>query len=82
MTTREELKSMYENKFFYEVVKPKTVNGTIQLFGPHDNILYTNPVKNSEGEEPNPIYKFVQVIDGRVVQAFTENEILVTDRVL
>lgn len=87
MTGKEEAKKLYEGKFFYEIVKPKS--GGIQLFGPFDNIFYVNKVlpkdvsdrvvsKNENDKE----YKFVQVIDGRPTVAFTEEEILVTDRKL
>ena len=91
MSGKEEARKLYEGKFFYEIVKVKYGRnaGTIQLFGPFDNIYYVNKVlpkdvsdrivkQDEEGKE----YKFVQVVDGRPVQAFTAEEILVTDRKL
>lgn len=72
--------NVYEGKFFYEVVKPKS--GGIQLFGPFDNIYFAASTKNSLGEEPTKPYKYVQIVDGLPVQAFFEEEILVTDRKL
>jgi hypothetical protein len=90
MVTKDEAKALYEGKFFYEIVKPKT--GGIQLFGPFDNIYYTEPAVDNRFDHlrrtwstdaaPQKRYKFVQVIDGRPVVAFTEEEILVTDRKL
>jgi len=83
------MNSLYEGKFFYEVLKPKT--GGIQLVGPFDNIYYVSENEDarykigrlfSTDAKPQPTFKFVQVIDGQPVQAFTEEEILVTDRKL
>jgi hypothetical protein len=70
MTTREEAKKLYEGKFFYEIVKVKAGRhaGTIQLFGPFDNILYANPIDKDVKSE----YKYCQVVDGKVVAAFKE----------
>jgi len=67
--TKEE-KALYEGKFFYEVVKVKKGRnaGTIQLFGPFDNIYYVSPYAGA-----SPKLKFMQVIDGKPVQAFTED---------
>lgn len=76
---REEAKKLYEGKFFYEVVKH---DDRIELFGPKDDIYYVNPIANSKGEMSDSTYKFVQVVDGKPVQAFTEEEILVIDRKL
>lgn len=70
-------KHLYEGKYFYEIVKPKT--GGIQLFGPFDNIYYATTIGD---EESNFKIKYVQVIDDKPVAAFTEEEILVTDRKL
>jgi hypothetical protein len=86
--TRNEAKKLYEGKFFYEIVKPKNTGG-IQLFGPFDNIFYINRdlpkdvtdrilPRNEDGKE----YVFVQVVDGKPTVAFTQEEILVTDRKL
>jgi hypothetical protein len=85
--TKDEAKKLYKGKFFYEIVKPHS--GGIQLFGPFDNIYYVNRdlprevtdrivPRNEEGKE----YAFVQVIDGRPTVAFTQDQILVTDRKL
>lgn len=75
---KEEAKKLYEGKYFYEIIKPISGRwaGYIQLAGPFDNIYYASHI-NGESK-----YKFVQVIDGKPVQAFTEEEILVTDRIL
>lgn len=83
MTTKEEAKQLYEGKFFYEIVKVKKGKnaGTIQLFGPFDNIFFTVPLPEEHARYAGP-YKYVQVIDGKPVQAFSEEEILVTDRKL
>jgi hypothetical protein len=67
--------SLYNNKFFYEVVK---YDDYIKLIGPFDNIRYA--VDADTGEET--YYKFVQIIDGMPVQVFTEEQILVTERKL
>ncbi len=83
MTTKEEAKKLYEGKYFYEVVKP--FPGMIQLWGPFDNIRYIAKdysVGFSTEDINHPEIKFAQVIDGKIVQAFEEHEILVTDREL
>lgn len=84
----DEAKNLYEGKFFYEIVKPKSGRyaGYIQLHGPLDNIFYaTRKLMTADllwiNGEPKE-YKFVQVIDGKPVAAFTNEEILVTDREL
>jgi hypothetical protein len=81
MTIKEEAQKFYEDKYFYEIVKIKSGRkaGTIQLFGPYDNIYY---VERPLGEKTDRVYKYIQVINGLPVQAFTEEEILVTDRKL
>lgn len=73
--SREEARKMYEGKFFYEVIKTGK-EGLVLLNGPRDDIYYAAPVETEKESE----YKFLQVIDGRPVQAFKENEILVTMR--
>lgn len=87
--TKEEATKLYEGKFFYQIVKPTSEYGDITLAGPFDNIYYIEKsAANHVGKlfstdaAPTPEYKFVQVVDGVPVQAFTESEILVTDRVL
>jgi hypothetical protein len=80
--SKEEAKKLYDGKFFYEIVKSRTVEDSIQLLGPYNNIYYATSDINSQDEKTNSIYKFVQVIDGKIIQAFTEWEILVTDRKL
>lgn len=74
---KEESKKLYEGKFFYEIVKVKAgrMAGTIQLFGPFDNIHYAN-------EEATGKPGFVQVVNKKPVMFFEINEILVTDRIL
>lgn len=79
----------YEGKFFYEIVKPISGRnaGLIQLAGPFDNIYYAEPSRDSQEKivrlfPKKDKYKFVQVVGGTIVQAFTEEEILVTDRKL
>jgi hypothetical protein len=82
--TKENAKKLYEGKFFYEIVKVKAGRhaGTVQLFGPFDNIYYlSDHVKNDVSHELSK-FKFVQVIEGRPTVCFTEEEILVTDRKL
>lgn len=76
---RKEARKLYEGKFFYEIVKT-TKSKVLKLVGPFDNIFYTVK-KNTVGSNFEN-YKFVQVINGMPVQAFTEDQILVTDRKL
>jgi len=73
---KEMAKALYENRFFYEIVKTENEN-ELKLVGPLDTIRYTVPLE----EEKNG-YRFVQIIDGKIVQAFKEHEILVTMRKL
>lgn len=81
----------YEGKYFYEIVKVKSGRnaGTIQLFGPFDNIYYIDDYSCSHisnvldtGECLNQKFKYAQIINGNPVQLFTEKEILITDRKL
>ena len=64
--SKAEADRLYKGKFFYEIVNGKPE-------GPYDNILYVS--KHSKGK-----YAFVQVIDGKPVQAFTKDQILVTTK--
>lgn len=84
-----EARKLYEGKYFYEIIKPMSGRfaGLIQLAGPFDNIRYVNEDARSTktfstDASPAPKIKFVQVVDGKIVASFQENEILVTDRVL
>jgi hypothetical protein len=74
------MSDLYKGKFFYEIVKVLSGRyvGTLQLIGPLDNIRYVNEDVSSKYRE----YKFVQVVEGKIVAAFSEKEILVTDRIL
>jgi hypothetical protein len=78
--TKEETKSLYEGKFFYEVRKTIKEDGKIilELEGPFDNIYFVN--KNIPHSHDR--YEYVQVMDGTPKQVFTKEEILITDRVL
>jgi hypothetical protein len=81
MTARAEAKKLYEGKFFYEIVRqPANKFGPehLELHGPFDNIYFTTP--RTDAIPNHPEYKYLQVIDGSPRQAFTESEILVTDR--
>ena len=89
MVTKEEAKKLYEGKFFY-IVHDGNWSGESckMLFGPYDNILYAidsglrvdkvSPTMFVESDK----HKYAQVIDGKVVQMFENNEILVLDRKL
>ena len=79
MISKKEAKKLYEGKFFYEIVKITSGRnaGTIQLFGPFDNILYT-----VGAESRDTLSGFAQVVDGKAVAFFKQEEILVTDRKL
>lgn len=78
---KEEAKALYEGKFFYEIVKTENPL-ELKLIGPFDNIYFANPnmpkQKTADGQE----YEYLQVIDGTPRQAFTKEEILITDRKL
>lgn len=81
--TKEEARKLYEGKYFYEVVKP--FSGMVQLWGPFENIYYVSKdysVGLSVEGTNHPQIKYIQVINGKPVQAFEEHEILVTDREL
>lgn len=76
MTLKEKAKKLYAGKFFYII--HSSDKDTVVLSGARDDIYYiakTNTKGLKIGE-----YSFVQVIDGKPVQAFKENEILVTTR--
>lgn len=73
--TKEEAKDLYEGKYFYEIVRRE--DDEITLVGPFDNIFYASVA----GQEMTGKH-FVQVIDGIPRQFFTEDEILVIDRIL
>lgn len=60
----------YNGKYFYEVVKEANY---IKLLGPLDTIYFAKGSTN---------YAFLEVINNQVLRVFTENEILVTDKVL
>lgn len=86
-------KNLYDGKYFYEVSKKRTVDGTTAfvLYGPMSTIRYIskkNIAKTPKaktiklGGQPIGNYKYVQVVNGRIVQAFTEGEILVTTKPL
>lgn len=88
MTEQEKAKELYEGKFFYEIADGDYCGQSCKmLFGPLDTIRYLSPAahtdKTLDGSGPIDVkYKFGQVIDGKLVQVFKENEILVTDRKL
>ena len=71
---------LYENKYFYEVVKTDKKD-EFTLVGPFDNIRYAVQPPTTSKSDPSDI-AYVQVIDGRVVQGFTYQEILVLDHKL
>jgi len=68
-------KDPYLEKYFYEVVS-RAGNG-LKLIGPLEDIYFVNPT-NKEFKEN--AYKYAQVVDGKIVQAFTKNEIYVTEK--
>lgn len=70
------MNELYKDKYFYEIVKVK--NNRVELFGPCDDVFFT---KTLDPEEVNQ-YPYVQIINGKIIQAFTDKEILVTNRVL
>lgn len=76
--TNQEAKALYEGKYFYEVLGGSYLGKSCKmLFGPMDTIYFAN---TKSGEESD--LKYVQVINNKCVQAFRENEILVTDHIL
>jgi hypothetical protein len=77
--TAETAKQLYAGKYFYEVVKTERRN-EFTLLGPFDNIRYAVPHYGHPNETGD--VAFVQVIDGKVVQSFSDSEILVLDRKL
>lgn len=62
---QDKIDKSYEGKFFYEVIK--TGPQEFKVIGPFENIYY---ISNRPG--------FIQVIDGKPVAMFTEDEIYVT----
>lgn len=75
--TPKKAKKLYENKFFYEIVK--TEKGALtMLVGPLEDIRYVNKATDKYHKYLN--YEFVSVENGQIVKAFTRNEILVTRR--
>jgi hypothetical protein len=66
-------KDPYKNKFFYEIELSKELN-RVMLVGPLDNIFFTVSQKNTKNN-----YPYAQVIDGKLVNFFKKEEILVTN---
>jgi len=66
---KEEAEEFYKTHEFYEVVNGKKV-------GPLDNIFILDPNVDRKDTEYEG-FKYCQVIDGRVVAAFKEGEIIV-----
>ena len=74
-------KELYEGKYFYEVKDWKFAGKPCKLLiGPFDNIRYVSKI-NSKGHSIND-YEFVQIVNGKPMVVYKENEILVTDRLL
>lgn len=73
----EESRTLYGGKFFYKVCHKEDSQGRWRgqyyLRGPLNNILYITPGTSAHSRG----YKFAEVINGRVLQVFNENEILV-----
>lgn len=65
--TKEEAQDLYKGKTFY-IKRP---DGTLD--GPREDIHYTVPVSFDSDHK----YKFLQIVDGTPIQAFTEDEIVV-----
>ena len=79
--TTEEVRLLYEGKYFYEIIKLVDIAGKdyINLYGPIDDIRYST-ASDQNGKKAN--FTYLQIIDGVIKQAFTKDEILVTDRKL
>lgn len=83
MTEREKAQKLYAGKTFYV----KNPDGTLD--GPRDDIYYVNrnytnyvtelfsKIKRFASKGKEKEYRFLQVINGTPVQAFTEDEIVV-----
>ncbi len=88
MIDKKEAKALYDGKYFYEIADGDYCGRSCKmLFGPIDTIRFLSPAaytdKALDGSGPIDVkYRFGQVIDGKLVQVFKENEILVTDRIL
>lgn len=83
--TSEEAKKAYEGKYFYILdsvaklsIGDEDIVTQLRVRGPFDNIYYLVPNNGKYTQE----YVYIQVIDGLPKQAFTKNEILITDRIL
>lgn len=81
MITQKEAQEMYDNKFFYEVVPGEEGSIDHTLVGPLDNIRFLVPYEDRRRSQEfgQPEYAFAQVINGKVVAAFTKEEIVVLD---
>jgi hypothetical protein len=64
--------------YFYEIVKSKKKRFKIKLYGPIDDIRYTEPADGNAFQT----YRFVQVNGDKIIAAFQYDQILVTDRKL
>ena len=78
---KKQVNKPYKGKYFYEVLVDGNYRGQTCkiLHGPLDTIRYTTKSGQSRDSE---VYPFVQIIDGKIIQAFKENEILVTNKIL
>lgn len=78
---QEEWKEEYRNKLFFEVFHDAE-RDRVMFIGPRDDIRYTAvntyEARHGSGREATPI-AFVQIVDGRIAQGFTKDEIIVLD---
>ena len=77
--TAKEAKQLYKDKLFYEIVRDKEDPTHFHLYGPLDTIRYVVP---TEGKIKDAKYRFAQIINGKPVQFFTKEEILITKKAL
>src|ERR1700676_2075571 len=68
----------YKGKYFYELQREEQ-SGQFILFGPLSTIRYISKAGQKK-LGTNLKYTFAQVVKGRIVQAFTKDEILVTTK--
>jgi hypothetical protein len=73
-TSSKENEHGYKGKYFYRIERKAD---HIKFFGPLTNIRYLVPDYYKDSS-----HKFTEVIDGILVQTFTEDEILVTDKII
>jgi hypothetical protein len=79
--TKKQAGKLYKGKYFYEVRRKNSSTNEFIVNGPMSTIRYISKAATKKlGYSMR--YDFCQVINGKIVQVFTKDEILVTTKPL